>query len=237
MLNFVICDDNLSIANKLENILEHIFTKNNYDACVGFKSSNPDEILKYIDSHNVDVLMLDINLKSSKDGLKLAEEIRNKRNNAYIIFTTAHLEYAMVAYKYKTFDYLPKPITTDRLEITINRLFKDASEISKDYIKIDNKSTIIDENDVQYIKRDGMKLIFHTATFDYESYSSFNKFKEKLPKNYVRCHKSYIANLKQIRKVEPSTGVITFKDGHTCDIGPKYKKDFMEDFRNYGNFE
>jgi two-component system response regulator AgrA len=82
-----------------------------------------------------------------------------------------------------------------------------------------------------------MKLIFHTTSRDYDTYSSFNKFQEKLPDTYVRCHKSYIANLTQIKDVEPVSGTITFRDGNTCDIGPKYKREFMEVLKNYGNFE
>lgn len=237
MLNFVICDDNINILDRLEKMLETIFTKNNYNASVVFKSDNPDDILNYIDNNIVDVLMLDINLKCNKSGLELAEEVRKRKKNSYIIFTTGHLEYAMVAYKYKTFDYLPKPITYDRLEDTVTRLFEDANELSKKYIKIDNKNTIIDEAEIQYIKRDGMKLVFHTSSRDYDTYSSFNKFQEKLPETYVRCHKSYIANLNQIKDVEPVSGTITFMDGNTCDIGPKYKKDFMEVLKDYGNFE
>lgn len=237
MLNFVICDDNLNILDRLEKMLETIFTKNNYNASVTFKSDNPDDILNYIDNNIADVLMLDINLKCNKSGLELAEEIRKRKKNPYIIFTTGHLEYAMVAYKYKTFDYIPKPITYDRLEDTVTRLFEDANELSKKYIKIDNKNTIVDEAEIQYIKRDGMKLVFHTSSRDYDTYSSFNKFQEKLPETYVRCHKSYIANLNQIKDVEPVSGIITFKDGNTCDIGPKYKKEFMEVLKDYGNFE
>ena len=237
MLNFVICDDNLNILDRLEKMLEKIFTKNNYDASVVFKSDNADDILDYIEDNTADVLMLDINLKYNKSGLDLANEIRKRKKNSYIIFTTGHLEYAMVAYKYKTFDYLPKPITYDRLEDTITRLFEDANELSKNYIKIDNKNTIIDESEIQYIKRDGMKLVFHTSSRDYDNYSSFNKFQEKLPDTYVRCHKSYIANINQIKDVEPVSGTITFQDGNTCEIGPKYKREFMEVLRNYGNFE
>ena len=237
MLNFIICDDNLNIANKLEKFLDSIFAKNNYDASIVLKTDNANDVLKYIENNDVDVLMLDINLKSEKNGLELAEEFRQIKKNAYIIFTTGHLEYAMMAYKYKTFDYLPKPITYDRLELTINRLFEDANESNKNYLKLDNKNTIVDENEIEHIKRDGMKLVFHTPNRDYDTYSSFNKFQDKLPDNYIRCHKSYIANLNKIKQIEPSSGTITFKDNKTCDIGPKYKRDFMEVLKNYGFFD
>ena len=237
MLHFVICDDNLNILDKLEKMLENIFTKNNFEAEVSFKSDNSDDILDYIKSNPADVFLLDINLKSSKTGLELAEEIRKIKKNSYLIFTTGHLEYAMVAYKYKTFDYIAKPITYDRLEDTIVRLFEDVNGLNKRYLRIDNKNTLIDESEIQYVKRDGMKLVFHTPSRDYDTYSSFNKFQDRLPENYVRCHKSCIANISQIKDVEPVTGTITFKDNNSCFIGPKYKSEFLEVLSNNGNFE
>lgn len=237
MLHFVICDDNLNILDKLEKMLENIFTKNGFDAKVTFKSDNSVEILNYVKNNPSDVLLLDINLKSNKTGLELAEEIRKTKKNSYLIFTTGHLEYAMMAYKYKTFDYIAKPITYDRLEDTIIRLFDDINGVNKRYLKIDNKNTLVDEADIQYIKRDGMKLIFHTSSRDYDTYSSFNKFQDRLPKSYIRCHKSCIANIEQIKDVEPVSGTVTFKDGDTCYIGPKYKREFMEVLKNYGNFK
>ena len=237
MLHFVICDDNLNILDKLEKMLENIFTKNNFEAEVSFKSDNSEDILDYIKRNPSDVFLLDINLKSSKTGLELAEEIRKVKKNSYLIFTTGHLEYAMVAYKYKTFDYIAKPITYDRLEDTVVRLFEDVNGLNKRYLRIDNKNTLIDESEIQYVKRDGMKLVFHTPSRDYDTYSSFNKFQNRLPKTYIRCHKSCIANINQIKDIEPVSGTITFKDGSTCDIGPKYKSEFMEVLKSYGSFK
>lgn len=237
MLNFVICDDNLNILDRLEKMLDTIFCKNDFEAQVAFSSDNTEEVLNYISSNKVDVAMLDINLKSNKTGIELAKEIRKINKNIYIIFTTGHLEYAMIAYKVKTFDYIAKPINYDRLEETIIRLFEDVTSVPKRYLKIDNKNTLVDESEVQYIKRDGMKLVFHTSSRDYDTYSSFNKFQDKLPENYIRCHKSYIANINQIKDVEPVSGTITFKSGDTCDIGPKYKSDLMEVLNNYGNIQ
>lgn len=228
MLKFAICDDNVNILDRLEKMLQNIFTKNNFEATVCYKASDTKDMLDFVNNNKVDVIMLDINLKSNKSGLELAEEIRKINKDSYIIFTTAHLEYAMVAYKFKTFDYLAKPITYDRLEETISRLFDDINGTPKRYIKLDNKNTIVDASEVHFIKRDGMKLVFHTSSRDYEIYSSFNKFQERLPDSYKRCHKSCIVNTSQIVDVEPVSGTITFKDGSSCGIGPKYKSDLME---------
>ena len=237
MLNFVICDDNLNILDKFSKILESIFIKHNYDAQIGFKTDNVDELLDYIDDNKTDVLILDINLKSDKYGLEIASLVRKKYKDTYFIFTTAHLEYAMMAYKFKTFDYLAKPITSERLEDTVIRLFDDVNGRPKKYIKIDNKKTIIDEDEILYIKRDGMKLIFHTKNRDYETYSSFIKIQDSLPSNFVRSHKSFMVNVNNLINLDPVEDLIYFDNGSTCDIGPKYKKSFIEEVNKNGSIK
>lgn len=236
MLNFVICDDNVNLLDKFSKILESIFIKHNYDAQIGFKTDNVDELLNYIDNNKTDVLILDINLKSDKSGLEIASLVRKKNKNTYFIFTTAHLEYAMMAYRFKTFDYLAKPITSERLEETIIRLFDDVNGSPKKYIKIDNKKTIIAEDEILYIKRDAMKLIFHTKNRDYETYSSFVKIQDSLPSNFVRSHKSFIVNINNLSNLDPVEDLVYFDNGSTCDIGPKFKQSFIEEVSKRGHF-
>ena len=228
MINIAICDDNQNVLSKLTEMANTILEKNALSGKIVLSTTKENEILDFVDSNKINVLLLDINLKNDVSGLDIANEIRKKNKNIYIIFLTAHLEYAMVAYRYKTFDFLAKPITASRLEDTLMRLFEDIQSTPKKYIKIDNKDTIVDENMIECISRDGMKLIFHSSSEDIETYSSFKKIDNHLSHNFVRCHKSYIANINLIRNVDPVINKITFVDGFTCDIGPKYKKDFME---------
>ena len=234
MLHFVICDDNLNLLQKLSSTLENIFTKYNYDASVSFQTDNVDSLLQYVDTNKFDVLFLDINLKSNKTGLEVAEMIRKKNKDIYLIFTTGHLEYAMLAYKFKTFDYIAKPFTTERLEDTVVRLLEDIHGLPTKYLKIDNKNTIIDENEIQYIKRDGMKVVFHTSFNDYDTYSSFNKLQDSLPNNFIRCHKSFVVNINKIKNVDFVENRVYFENNSFCEIGPKYKKSLIGVFENYG---
>lgn len=92
MLNFVICDDNLNILDKFSKILEKIFIKYGYDAKIGLKTDNVDELLAYIDENKTDVLILDINLKSNKSGLEIASIVREKNKDTYfILFLQLHI--------------------------------------------------------------------------------------------------------------------------------------------------
>ena len=234
MLNFVLCDDNLNIVKKLKEMFEILFVKNDIDAKVSFYTDKPEEILKYEKENIVDVLVLDINLNSDISGIDLAKEIRKRNKKVYVIFSTGHLEYSLIAYSVKTFDYLPKPITLERLEVTLNRLLDDLSNSSsKKFIQLNNK-TIINENDINYIKKDGMKLVYCTNSGEFETYNSFSKIENLLPENFVRCHKSYIANTNNITNINTNNNTIVFNNDLSCDIGPKYKNNLMEVFK-HGN--
>lgn len=240
MLSFVVCDDNKAILDRLVKMLESLFIKHHFDAEVSFASTDAKSTLQYLENNIVHALFLDIDLKSKISGLDLAEKIRKTNKQVYIVFTSAHLEYILKAYQYKTFDFMPKPITVERLEDTILRMMDDMNvkDIKSHFIRLNNRNTIINEDSINFIKRDGMKLVFYTDSRIYETYSSFNKISEELPPNFVRCHKSYIANINKILDISPSENTIVFDSEHDlkCFIGPKYKNKIMEVLENDGNF-
>lgn len=235
-MNFALIEDDKELLKDLSHILDSIFMKHDLDADIVFSTTDVKSLLSYVEKFKIDVLILDIDLKSYLSGLEIAEKVRKTNRDCYIIFQTAHLEYGLMAYKYKTFDFICKPITYQRLEDCVLRLFEDVSGLTRKFIRIDNKNTIIDEADIKYIKKDGMKLIFHTDSRDYEIYSSFLKIQDALPENFVRCHKSFIANIHNITKIEPTNNLIYFNDSF-CEIGPKYKNYFFEEVNKHGNFE
>jgi len=230
MLNFIICDDEPHMINKLSLLFEKTFVKNDFDAKIVLKTCNYKEVLSFISSNLVNVVVLDIEFKNSKiNGLDIAEEIRKINKDCYIIFITSHFEYLMAAYDYKTFAYLFKnSLTVDTLSDTLKRLFDDVSGSSTKFIKIDNKGTFVDLNDIQFIEKNGMKLIYHTSHDILETYNSFSKIQNNLPDNFVRCHKSFIANVNNIVHISLVDASITFKNDEICYIGPKYKNLFLE---------
>lgn len=224
MLNFVLCDDNQSILKRLEKMLESILINDNLSGEIVLSTTNPDNFINYIENNQFDVVILDIDLKSNISGMDLANIIRKRNKKSYIIFTTAHLEYTMVAYKYKTFDFLAKPVTIERLKETITRLYDDISGDTANFFKISQKKGLINSNDILFIQKQGKKAIFKTTGNDFELNSSFSNILSRLPKNFVRCHKSYIVNLNKISHIQ-SNNIINFNENANiqCQIGPKYE--------------
>ena len=128
-----------------------------------------------------------------------------------------------------------KPVSKQNLELTILRLFDDIKKhtSNKKYIKLNNKNTLIDQNEIQYIERDGTKLKIHTNDKNFETYNSLNKLQSVLPSNFVRCHKSFVVNINNITQIESKSNLIYFKNNTTCCIGPKYKKEFLKEVNFY----
>ena len=74
MLNFVLCDDNDSSVNRLSKMVESVLINHDLDGQVVLAARSAEEVLKYESKNPVDVLMLDIQLKSSMNGIDLAKK-------------------------------------------------------------------------------------------------------------------------------------------------------------------
>lgn len=231
MLNFVICDDDIRMIEKLSSVIEKVLLNHDYDAKIVFKTTNYDKLLEYISSNNVNVVFLDIEFSGCKEnGLDIAKKIRKINKNCYLIFVTSHFEYIANAYKFKTFDYIFKSsIDIENIGSTLKRLFDDVSDSDTRFLKINNKNTFIDLKDILFIEKAGVRIIYHTYQTDYVSYNSFNKL--ILPENFIRCHKSFIVNIDNISNISYTDNIIYMKNGSTCYIGPKYKNSLLEVIR------
>jgi len=76
-----------------------------------------DEILH----REVDAVFLDISLPEL-DGIRLADQLLEKKPGLNIIFVTAYNEYAVQAFELNALDYIVKPVLTERLVKTLDRI-------------------------------------------------------------------------------------------------------------------
>lgn len=239
MIKFALCDDNTQLLSKLKEMIEAIFLRNDFEAEIVFSTNNAHKLIDFLNTNEANVLFLDIDLNSHSNGIDIAKEIRKRNKSIYIIFLTGHFEYIVSAFECKTFDFIQKPFSLSKLENTIQRLFEDINADNQTFIKLNNKCKLVNQDLINYIQKDKMKAIYCLNSSKIESYGSFNKIRESLPDNFVRCHKSFIVNINNISSVDLSTNTIFFKDSSDseCFIGPKYKNNFMEVLNNYGNIK
>lgn len=70
---------------------------------------------------SIDVVFLDIEMPG-KNGLQIAEEILEINPQIEIVFVTAFDKYAVQAFDLHVLDYILKPVLTERLELTLERI-------------------------------------------------------------------------------------------------------------------
>lgn len=124
MINVLIVEDEALIAMDLEMIVESM----NFNV-VG-TSDNGDDALDLIATRDPDLILLDVNIKGHKDGIELAEIIKEKTKKPFI-FITSYADKATLDRAKHTlpYGYILKPFSEQELKATIEiALFRYANE-------------------------------------------------------------------------------------------------------------
>ena len=110
----LIVDDESTIIDSLEGILSD-------DGFEVIHAYNGYEALKKIESHAPDIVLLDIWMPGM-DGIDTLKEIKKMTPNLPVVMITGHgsIESAVDATKSGAFDFLEKPLSIDKVMVTIN---------------------------------------------------------------------------------------------------------------------
>ena len=113
MIYIGICDDELIHQSKNQACCEHFFSTNKLDhTYIFFHSIN--DVVSYC-SHHISVLLLDIEMNDSINGVQLMRRLQHNQFIRSIIFVSNHTHYIYDSFSPKTIGFCPKPLETDRL--------------------------------------------------------------------------------------------------------------------------
>lgn len=79
------------------------------------------DALKFVGSQAVDVAFVDIQMADGH-GVERARQMKAQCPGLQIVFVTSHKDYALDAFEVGAVDYLVKPVSLERLKLTISRL-------------------------------------------------------------------------------------------------------------------
>lgn len=164
MLNIAICDDDALILSKVEELVGVFFRTH----CIEMKmqSYQLSENLTYDlqDGLYYDLFLLDIEMPGI-DGRELAKSIHNNMPAAKVIFITSHLEYAVEAYEFSIFRYIPKTAIEEKLSAALNDFYKLYRLERNEFYTIQVKNYVeqLSYRDILYILKEGKYAVFHLA--------------------------------------------------------------------------
>lgn len=236
MLEIVVCEDNNEYRKMITENLNCLITDHKISGSIVLDCASPRQVEKFIIANHPNVFFLDIDLDAELNGLDLASIIHEKMDDAYIVFISQYANLVFKSFKVRPFDFLPKPITKKVLSdvlIEINHDYLKRFYIAKPgllNIKIGNKIYQIPQNEIVFMEKYGNKCIIHSKTKTVYCYQSLDAIYDKLGNtDFIRCHKSFIANKNFIEQTNLSDMEIIFTNGQKCFIGGKYKKNFMNE--------
>jgi len=178
---------------------------------------NGQDGLEKIESLLPDLIFLDIEMPVFS-GFEMLARLKHQPK---VVFTTAYDQYAIKAFEEDSVDYLLKPVETDRLEKTIDKLRRTQHQppaelplealirqlnIKKDIktltVKIGDKILLIKLDTIIFIEAEDKYVFLHTADGrKHLTDFTISSLEEKLPEQFVRIHRGYVINADQIKEI------------------------------------
>lgn len=228
-MNIYICEDNDIQRERIKSIILDIIMIENLDMEIVLDTSNPQELLDVIEgSKNNSIYFLDIDLKSSINGIKLAGKIREEDPRGFIIFITTHAEmsYLTFLYKVEAIDYIVK----DNYKNIRNRIYDCIMNINKKYkalnssicktvsIKSGDKIYNLDIDSILFFETSNVihKINVYTENRMLEFYAQMKEVEQMVDSRFIRCHRSYMINKNKINHVDYNSRQVYMNDGSIC---------------------
>ena len=195
-----------------------------------------DEAEDYLAQQQIDLLLLDLNLHG-QNGFTL---LKNKLAEAFhTIVISAYAERAIEAFEYGVLDFIAKPVNEERLAKALKRITDNSlrNHYGCRYLSVKKlaKIELVEVANISYIKADGHYSEIHLAT-DEEMYlhsKNIESLQLLLPEQFQRIHRSYIVNIKLVKRLLVVAGgryLAELKDGTEVPIGRSRYQSFKNSF-------
>ena len=220
-LTAIVADDEDLIRASVVRHLERLWP----ELTVTGQARNGPEALALMEKTAPDIAFLDIRMPGMT-GLDVEKKFRGR---CCIVFITAYDQYAVQAFESEAVDYILKPVSPDRLAVTIARLKKQyrtqdpasREQIQKMIRLIENRDPpdhlslitvktgeelrFIPVTQVIFFKAEDKYTIVQTATHEFLIKTPFRELVDRLdPEQFRRVHRSAIVNMEKIQAVHRS---------------------------------
>ena len=200
-LKIAICDDE---ANQIEYLTDVVTTwakKNRHAVEIKPYSAAKSLLFDYCEEKDFDILLLDIEMPGMS-GVELAKAVRKENATVQIVFITGYYEYFSDGFDVSALHYLIKPADERKLMPVLDRAVSNLTYRQRSVLLTspegDRKVSLAD---IEYVESENVHVAVHTVSGVYRSRISLAKFAEQLDETFIKVHRSYIVNLKYVKKI------------------------------------
>ncbi len=174
-----------------------------------------------------DVLFLDVSLPGV-DGFEVVEQIPSQTR---VIFTTAHEEYAVRAFRANAVDYLLKPIDPLHLESALARV-TEALATRGDIVRLlcrdRDRTHVVDVTDVLFLRAEDGYTHVQTRNSYHLTGEPLALFEKQLASSFVRVHRNTLVNVKHVLQLKHNDGelIAVLSSDHEVAVSRRHSQEF-----------
>ena len=201
------------------------------------EAADYEEALKLVKSIDYDLVFLDINFPE-KNGIDIGRDISDMDNPPFIIYVTAHANYALKAFEVNAIDYLLKPIDDEKLNRSLNKFYKlvgsskantEDFNVNRISAEQDGKISLVSPEDIFYAYSEQGYVFIQQYDNKLISRYTLTELEEKLAmRNFFRVNKSFLVNLNKINQISP-----IINGSHEIILSDKSKSHIMVSRRQW----
>ncbi len=190
------------------------------------KCPNALEAFKVLHKENIDLMFLDIRMPA----INGIEFLKSLKSPPKVIFTTAYSEYALTGFELDGIDYLLKPISYERFEKSMEKLFRtypDEKTQQKQYtyFKVSGKLVKVMHTELLYAQSVKDYILLKTTKGNFLTYMTMKNLAGLLPADtFIRVHRSYLVNMNHIEVIDKNRLKVA---GTDITVGENYRENLQ----------
>jgi two-component system, LytTR family, response regulator len=240
-LRIFIVDDEPSCRNTLRSFLQDDFP----EAIIAGEAGSIEKAVPLIKQTGPDLLLLDVHLEDGT-GFDLLDCFSPPKFK--VIFTTAHDEFALRAFRYSAIDYLLKPVDPDlfleavrRIETNLHpqeqqlallKLNAASRQFDRIALNTGDGLIFIQTADILHLEANGNYTFAYLSDGEKHLVNCTMKdFEEMLPEPaFFRIHQSHLVNTGKVKKyLKDDGGYVVMPDGAKLPLARRRKEEFLRE--------
>lgn len=229
MIRLGICEDVYEEMIYCKKLVDRIMLNLSRNAKVYCFQSGENLLLEIEATGNMDILLVDIELQGM-NGVEFARKLREKDNNAIMIFISSHDQYCKEVIDVQPYAFIDKPISAERLEEVLAHAIRTRLDQRECFCFSCRKMQFrLPLSEIRYFQSDKRLIYVWTTHSDvavspYMFYGKLQKVEETVSQyklKFLRLRKSFLVNVEFI--VEYAADRVSLNDGTVIEISKNYK--------------
>ena len=200
MYKIAICDDSPADTLYLQGLVSNWAKKKGEMMEVQTFASAEAFLFEYEEDKSFDILLLDIEM-AEMDGVTLARKVRSGNQEVQIVFITGYNDYIADGYEVEALHYLLKPVKEEKLFEVLERAVVKLARNER-VLTLDTAEGLVRVPlyEIRWIEVQRNYVTIH-ATEEYTIKKPLSEVEAELDEGFMRTGRSFIVNLKQIRRI------------------------------------